>query len=423
MATEKTLHRSDLAPETLLLEIAWVTHRLDLRRTSKTDIRGRKQFFDALVHYQGILARGGKKTVTRQAIRLWEGGAVPRRLNANDFLHSFLLQFRASKGTDWDKQRTEEFERLDVFLRNTREPLEDLPSSRSNVPLPALDPHIALTMQGLIRFSNRSEQSEANAFFRGSRSNDEQDQSYYLVYRYSTNNGSVMKSFLVIQKPLREVRRIHVFNHFVWSGQEISYMSHIFRECEGFVLKLAKSFYFLGYDYTVPVDKRREPELYRRERVSSKWLPNGISVLSFEYDDILRYPGLFPGLTMTVAGMAQPVIARVAMLHVGTRQLLGRAISDYQVAPSELAFKDVPADLQSTIKNLQDLGCRRFGITLDEHIHQTENDEELGRALASQILLMIDNFPAWENKKPAKKRGSLAARGAIETFGQARPRD
>jgi len=95
----------------------------------------------------------------------------------------------------------------------------------------------------------------------------------------------------------------------------------------------------------------------------------------------------------------------------------------YQVAPSELAFKDVPADLQSTIKNLQDLGCRRFGITLDEHIHQTENDEELGRALASQILLMIDNFPAWENKKPAKKRGSLAARGAIETFGQARPRD
>jgi hypothetical protein len=47
----------------------------------------------------------------------------------------------------------------------------------------------------------------------------------------------------------------------------------------------------------------------------------------------------------------------------------------------------------------------------------------LEKGLASHILQMIDNLPAWENVRPDKEDGPKTAHGAIESYGQARPRD
>jgi len=198
-------------------------------------------------------------------------------------------------------------------------------------------------------------------------------------------------------------------------------MSHIFRECEGFILKLARSFYFLGYNYTVPVDKRQEPDLYRKERMTAKCSPNGMGALSFEYDDVLRSPGLFPGVTMTVGALAQPVIARVAMLHIGTRHLLGRELSDRDVAPSELPVADLARDLTETVSALKELGCSNFGMSIQQSLGAQRNSESRLSRVSESILEMIDNRPAW--RRDERGRLGQAARGAIETFGSGRPRD
>lgn len=235
-----------------------------------------------------------------------------------------------------------------------------------------------------------------------------------------------LKSFLVVQKPVKDLRKIFVFNHFVWGGVNASYTSHIFRECEGFIIKMAKAFYFIGYNYTVPADKRQEPEFYKRQRATAKWTPNGIGIIALEYDDVHASPGLFGGLTMTLAAMAQPVTSRIAMLHLGTKQSLGRIISDDIVVPGEMEPELLAEDLKITVGKLRQAGCRRFGLVLEGASSSAEWETKDSAILADRIKQMIDNTPAWEfsqYERSGRKKRRHSARGAIETFGESRPRN
>jgi hypothetical protein len=379
------------------------------------------RFFDALVAFQGRLSRSDKSTITRQGIRLWQKGSVPARHAAFLFLREYLIWSKGKpSAAEWSEERNAAFERVDSYLRGAISlgGVEDV--FRPDDKLPTLDPIIASAFQGLTKISQSSTQSEENSFFRGTRT-EEQDQSYYLLYRHSTNYGDIIKSFLVIQKPIKGVRNSYVYNSFLRGGVSQGHLSHIFRECEGFIIKLVKSFYFLGYNYTIPADRRREPEAYKKQRVTAKWSPNGIGMLAFEYDDIHASPGLFPGLTMTVAAMSQPIVGRVAMLHLGTKQSFGRAVDDNLVMPDELKAGDVENDLVATIKRLKEAGCRRFGGVLDSFVAQADWEQHAAPLLSNRIVTMIDNTPAWEQSNRQGHR--RYARGALEIYGNSRPRD
>lgn len=384
-------------------------------------------FFENLQRFRQSLERSGKKTVSRQAIRLWQRGTAPSRTQAYDFLQQYLRRSRlqSDHSAQWSTGRHEAFVELDAILSNLITPVGKTERHDGIPNLPALDPLLVAALQGLTLASNNSKESETNSFFRGSALNEERDQSYYLLYRYSTNNGGIIKSFLAVQKPIKSLRNFHMFKHFIWGGEEPIYMSHIFRECEGFILRLQKAFYFLGYNYTVPVDKRRDPDLYRRERIAAKWSLNGIGMIAIEYDDVNASPGLFGGLTMTLAGVAQPIVARIAMLHLGTRQSLGRDLADHNVSLGEIPPHQLSQDLVSTVKQLNKIGCRRFGSVLDNYAIRSEWEEMGADKLATHILRMIDNTPSWEllNSKREGSNEKSEGQGAIETFGEGRPRN
>jgi hypothetical protein len=188
---------------------------------------------------------------------------------------------------------------------------------------------------------------------------------------------------------------------------------------------MPKAFYLLGYNFTVPADKRREPELYKRARMSAKWSPNGMGVIAIENDDIHSSPGLFGGLTLTLAAMGQPAIGRIAMLHIGTRHGTGRDVLDSIVRPGEIQSAEFVDDLRSTIEALRTLGCRRYGVAVEELLSTPGWQDEGCRRLGNQIVKMIDNTPGWERTRASgKTRGPQSkARGALETFGDGRPRN
>ncbi|KRQ16336.1 hypothetical protein [Bradyrhizobium manausense] len=108
------------------------------------------------------------------------------------------------------------------------------------------------------------------------------------MYRYSTTRGNILKSFIVIQKP-RGQGHTDTFNHFVWPREEAKIKS--FRECEGFVLKFDKAFYFIGYNYEVKEIKRLYLGEYLKKRSSSKLNPNGLGLITTEYDSRIEKRG------------------------------------------------------------------------------------------------------------------------------------
>jgi len=413
-------------PGTLLGEI----HML---RFGQSVTYGNGPFFQDLCVYQKSLARARKDTVSIPAIRSWlasERRSVPKRADAMRFLSGYV-RWIASKGlvAHPNAARTETI----IRILERYDPVEAEPSANATTeqsasePAPArLDPIISATFQSIVAASNRNPRPVANDLFHNSDSRQEADHSYFLLYRYSTNEGTMLKSFLVCQKPEKGLIESYGFNHFVWGGVKHEFRQNIFRECEGLLLRFEKSYYFLGYNYVVPADKRHDPELYRELRLTSKERPNGLGLIAAEFDDIHLRPGLFGGITMTLAAANQPIAARVAFLHLGTRSRMGMEVRDTDVEPSELRIKDMATDLRGVVERLKAKGCKQFGIELELRSRRNDWSKAGCSALSKEIRDMIQNLPNWEtenakkNSKAQKRDIGSLGRGALETFGHLR---
>lgn len=281
-------------------------------------------------------------------------------------------------------------------------------------------------MQTILNVSDQSPHTEADAFFRGADHDAADDASYYLCYRHSTNHGAVVKSFVVMRRPVRDVRTTFIFNEFVGGGEGGRFIDHLYRESEGVVFRMERAFYLLGSNFNVPVDKRIDPDFYAAQRRRARWKPNALTMHVFEYDDVRLGPGLFGGVTLNVADLCQPLVSRVAMLHLGVRSLLGRTLTDDLLRPGEMRAEEMAVDLHRIVTAMREEGCRRFG-------HQVEKALVAPSAMAAslkrscdQVLRMIDNTPAWEVKLASEGQGRRrvpVSRGALETFGAGRPRD
>ena len=386
----------------------------------------RASFFSDVLKFQRRLVRLRSMTISRQAISLWrDGEGVPTRSTALRFIEEYLMYARkeAEKRGTWTKLQQAAYRSVTRFLEEGLLLGEGVYPVGLQPKASKLDPAIALVLQGAVAVSNASPQSEMIAFFRDSKRNAPDNQSYYLLYRYSTNSGEIVKTFLVIRTPMKGVRTQFTFNNFVWGGEGSAHLSHLFRECEGVILKMEKSFYFLGYNFIVPANKRLDPEIYRALRPGAKWQPNGMGVIAIEFDDIRVSPGLFGGLILTVGDMAQPVASRIALLHLGTRESLGRLVMDTDVSPGEINPEYLSSDLLRTVENMRGQGCREFGPVLREQMRRPNWNSDNLEPLARQIIAMVDNTPAWENKMELPKARPSKARGALETFGPGRPRN
>jgi len=387
------------------------------------------EFFKELGAYQRSLERTGKPSVSLPAIRSWLAAGrrtSPKRADAMRFLHGYLEWIR-SKGLvkSLANPELETLERLlSRFERAPREAVQTLRNLAFGDQAEALEPVVARTLHSLIAASNKNTRPVSNDLFHDSGAWQEKDHSYFLLYRYSTNNGAILKSFLVCQKPEKNIMSNYGFNQFIWGGRQPEFRQHIYRECEGIIMSFPRAYYFLGYNYMVPADKRRDPELYRKLRPEAKENPNGMVLIAAEYDDINLRPGLFGGITMTLAAASQPIVARVAFVHLGTRSRLGVEVRDEDVEPTELYAKDVAPDLRNVVERLKAKGSKRLGLELAQRTVRSNWLRKGSTSLARDIVRIIDNTPKWERTSKARERHSSANRteswGALEIFGHLR---
>src|SRR5438067_824176 len=84
---------------------------------------------------------------------------------------------------------------------------------------------------------NRNEDIDELFGVVGSIARHEEEQSYYLTYRYSTRNSSLVKTFLVCRRPKRGIHDNYTFIEFVQGGERLP---ALMREAEGIIVKLEK---------------------------------------------------------------------------------------------------------------------------------------------------------------------------------------
>jgi hypothetical protein len=386
-------------------------------RLDRNTVIGRNPLFLELSAFSKGL-KGQRRLVTVPGVRTWfkpKGeGSLPGT-KGKTFLRDYLQVLLGGPNVS-DVSNPDRLGEIQRFLTG------NLPSGTPDTlaELAPLDAIVATRMQYLFETSRINSRSIANDLFWDGDPADERDFSYFLVYRHSSNHGSILKSFLVLQKPDPEIFNDYGFNHFIWGGKPFN--DHIFRECEGAILKLEKSYYLLGYNFSVPANKRENPKNYQMHRESSKRKPNGMGLMAFEYSDVEANPGFFGGVTMTLAASHQPVLARVALLHLGTRSGFEKEISDSDVQPTELFTRDLAKDITETIARLKQLKCKKFGMHLQKCLQAPRWAKDGASSLAHDIRAMVDNTPAWEIQR-AKPKDKPVSRGAIETFGEKRPRD
>lgn len=244
---------------------------------------------------------------------------------------------------------------------------------------------------------------------------DQQDESYYVMYRYSTTEGAILKTFMVCKKPQRDFSEYFSYLTFIHGGEH--FFPDVVRESTGVILKYENCYQFFGYNYKLPSNRRADPTGYGQRRVIAKSDPRALETIAIEYADLDLERGLFPGLTMTMAASSQPIIARVALLHLGTHRSLGRRLSDEDVKPTELPSSQLNTDLRQMVARLHSLDCSRFPGKLAQSAQRLDWAREGSDDLAEEIRRMIDNIPAWElSLSYSSNVPAPQARGAIETY-------
>jgi hypothetical protein len=392
-----------------------------------------------LITFQRALKKTTAETVTEQAIRSWlpkKGKhSDPKRASAMRFLSQYLAWIDEKKQVP--DARQSRLQTLDLSLRLYESPVakndtnfvaHDAGDQLASLKMRRADPLMVLATQVLIAVSTRNKRSEFDDFFRGADASASNDASYFLMYRYSTTHGNVMKTFLVMQKSNTAVRDSYVFNHFVWPGPGSRNQS--FRECEGLLLKLDKAYYLLGYNFQPKVNKRTYLSEYLKKRIAAKLNPNGIGIIAVEYEVIDADYGLIDGITLTLGAHKQPLTSRVTLLHLGTKTSLAVNLNDTVVQPTELEAgtsslaQVIGQDLLDTVARIKGLDAVRFSDRLEGSFR----DKRWGVGLAEEILSRISNTPAWEtsDQNPATKtkhraKYPVSASGAIEVIGKMRP--
>jgi hypothetical protein len=242
------------------------------------------------------------------------------------------------------------------------------------------------------------------------------DQSYYLLFRHSTVHAAILKTFLVIETPESGQVSSWTFRHFNCGGDEERFAKNFSHDTMGAIFNFGTTYYFLG---TIFPTHNKRLERQARESSSKAYGDDvrGIEMICFEQNEIVLNLGLFSGVTISQAASGQPIVGRVAALHLGSWAKSGDKIWDEHVKPTERDDAKFEEDLRITLKNLAEIGHKLTGGEIAPLFAGAKFNEELCNILSQKIRVMIDNRSAGEPRE-----ASTQNRGAIETYSEAGPR-
>jgi hypothetical protein len=365
---------------------------------------------DALVRFQR-----SDKRVSRTAVANWfkENGSIPDRDHSRGFLRAYL--YTALDARSLSPERQTAWNEIDAFLRAaplTKVDQSDRAGSRRTQPDSIATAFIDVLLRKGV-YGRVGEIDDLLFYCSPHAERSPNDQSYYLAFRYSTIKGAIVKTFFVCSRPRGGVEWFTT-RHFTRGAPEDN--PDVVRESRGVVLSYGKSLLFLSYTYTIPFERASDPEGFSNAQFAAMANPRALELFSVESEDGAREKGLLSAVTFSSAALDQPLVGRLALLHLGTAASLGRRIRDDDVRPTELPSDRVGGDLQHTVNHLQNLGCVSFGSTLQRVVARGW-DTEASEALANRILGMIDNTPAWETSHSNLSRVAEGrAHGALETY-------
>lgn len=225
------------------------------------------------------------------------------------------------------------------------------------------------------------------------------DIAYFLAFRYSTTENRIMASFLAILTPEQNALGFYSYAHFVEAQDD--HGNTMSTETRGVVLNLPKATYFLG----------------STERDAPKTIAN-FELLATDRDTLALKGQVLPALGMSSAAVWQPVIARYALLRLGTRSSLGVALSSREIKPQHIKTGELGQYIANVLTKMGSMKCN-----FDKKLTNK-------KFIADQIISKINNCPlAYRDKwikdsktmssklKPAIKTGEISIDGAIEIFG------
>jgi hypothetical protein len=327
-----------------------------------------------LIHF----ARLSPNDISRAAINAWcLGKSQPSRRKAFHFLQRYLKWLTEREG--FSSASSARFKDIKDFLDQATGP--DGPASASNSS--SLSSYFSITNLTSSLERHRESRRQLNDFFYCSRratSIHTSDESYYAMYRYSTT-GDIAKSFVVSEWP--DERQGLLFKSFS-EGKPTAFSNHA-RITNGLVIPSSGFYQFIGHSCRSDkfISSESDEELNRPTLA--------LEIMAFEYEAITRDGGLFPGIIMSMGHSNQPIVTRIAMLHIGTKDSLGVKISDLDVHPLELAASDFTDDLVQMIKRIEKLSPQKFAPRLHDAIGRQDWLTAGCQRMTNYILEMLDN--------------------------------
>ena len=220
---------------------------------------------------------------------------------------------------------------------------------------------------------------------------------YYHLFRYSTLEGKILKSFLAILTPAENKLGFFSFAHIAKGGMTSDdHYNRIKKVTRGIIVNLAPATYFIG----------------RTLRDNSQNVSN-FEMMAIERDTLLASRPVIHALVMSSAAVNQPIIARAVLVRIGDRLSFGKKIDDEMAAPTE--FED--EKLLSIINH--DLGTMTDrGLKVDLSITDSKDLEIHARVLERLIRQGINNIPrAAHARAQHNVEADPTSKSALEVWG------
>ena len=133
------------------------------------------------------------------------------------------------------------------------------------------------------------------------------------VYRYSTMAREIVKTFLVVTTPAKDNFDLFRFSH-------IYKTRAVVRISRGAVVAFQESAYLLGAGA-------------RRLLGGRMGRPGGLKVMALPLDDLQVDFRLVPGVYLSTALKWQPIVGRLALVHIGFASQLKKELTDDDIKP------------------------------------------------------------------------------------------
>jgi len=159
------------------------------------------------------------------------------------------------------------------------------------------------------------------------------DEAYYVMYNYSNISNKITKTFIVVSSPGQNGVDYFSYSHF-YRNKEDSQS----RNSQGAIFCFENSYYFIGGS-----------SHFTSHRYSTSL---GLKLLAISHRQIRQRISQIVGLHVSNDQNWMPITGLVAMVKLGTREELGRSISDDDIQPGVFKAGSLKRDITETFKRI-----------------------------------------------------------------------